>query len=140
MVATCFVFSLILEIISKAPFKIGTRVLFKTLRSKYFSFTLALGYVAQFCIRCIRFSGRIRSLQNSRHAHFSDATECNPNYRNTTNIVQTSYNVQLAMNSATPIYHRRLVDLYIHPINISIYTSIHVYTCTPLCLTRSFVP
>ena len=35
-------------------------------------------------IRCMRFSGRIKSLQNSEHAHYSDAIECNLNYRNAT--------------------------------------------------------
>ena len=33
-------------------------------------------------IRCMCFIGRIKSLQNSGHAHHSDTIECNPNYRN----------------------------------------------------------
>ena len=32
----------------------------------------------------IRFSGRIKSLQYSGHAHYSDTIECDPNYRNAT--------------------------------------------------------
>ena len=32
-------------------------------------------------IRCMDFSGRVKSLKNSGHAHNSDAIECDPNYR-----------------------------------------------------------
>ena len=34
-------------------------------------------------IRCMRFSDRLKSPKNSGHAHYSDAIECDPNYRNT---------------------------------------------------------
>ena len=33
-------------------------------------------------ICCMRFTGRIMSLQNSGHAHYSDAIECNPHNPN----------------------------------------------------------
>ena len=33
-------------------------------------------------IRCKLYSGRIKSLQNSGYAHYSDAINCDPNYRN----------------------------------------------------------
>ena len=35
-------------------------------------------------IRCICFSGRIKSHQNHWHAQYSDATKCDQNYRNAT--------------------------------------------------------
>lgn len=31
---------------------------------------------------CMRFCGRIKSLKNCGHVHYSDVTECNPNYCN----------------------------------------------------------
>ena len=33
-------------------------------------------------IRCMCFNGRIKSFQNSGHAHYSDVIECDPNYGN----------------------------------------------------------
>lgn len=49
-------------------------------------------------MKCMRFSGCLKSPQNSEYANYSDATptECDPNYRNAAHkqlIVRMSYNV-----------------------------------------------
>lgn len=47
-------------------------------------------------IRCMRFSARINSPGNCGHAHYSDATKCDPNHHSATphkTLVRTFFNV-----------------------------------------------
>lgn len=78
-----------------------TNYLFTILKNKD-TFELAHGHLTKLCywiilasnelshtlhdvhIRCIHFSGRIRCPHNSGHAHYSVATEIDPNYHNAT--------------------------------------------------------
>lgn len=46
-----------------------------------FEALLELSHAWMFCIRCMRFSGCIKSHQNSRQAHYSKTTKCDPNGR-----------------------------------------------------------
>ena len=62
--------------VTKAPFTNGARALYNNLLSFFFC-TMSR-------IRCMRFSGRIKSLQKSKNAHYYEAIECDPNYRNAT--------------------------------------------------------
>lgn len=67
------------SIAPQAPFTICARALMNTLRSKFLSFTRAIAYVAR-ALAFMRFCGHINSPQISGHAHYSGATECDPNY------------------------------------------------------------
>ena len=67
------------------PLSQFARTLYNTLRSDFFltshKHSHTLLDVSQ---RCNGFSGGIKSLQNSGHANYSAAIECDPDYRNAT--------------------------------------------------------
>lgn len=60
-----------------------------------------------FSIRCMRFSGRIKSPQNCGHAHHHDTIECDQNKRT---LVPTSYNVLYTRKSDAQFFKGRKMN------------------------------